>query len=216
MYTKMPFGLINVGATFQRDMDISFVGEIDRFIVIYLDDMTIFSKSNDEHQKHLRQTFSKCHKFGLYLNPKKSFFSMKKSKLLGHIVSKDGVRVDPERVTAIEKIRLSPNKKQVQSFLGNVNFLRRFVPNFAELLKPITDMLRKEVEIKWTTEVRNYFTQLKTILGASPVLVSPDYTKEFQVFSFASEHTIETVLLQKNKEDHEQPISFFSKGLRDA
>jgi hypothetical protein len=77
MYDKMPFGIINAGATFQRAMDISFVGEKDKFIVIYLDDMTIFSKSDQDHLKHLRQTFTKCIKFGLSLNPKKSFFSMK-------------------------------------------------------------------------------------------------------------------------------------------
>jgi hypothetical protein len=88
MYDKIPFGLINVGATFQRAMDIAFVGEKDRFIVIYLDDMAIFSMKNEYHIEHLRKTFGKCRKFGLSLNPKKSYFSMTEGKLLGHIVSK--------------------------------------------------------------------------------------------------------------------------------
>jgi hypothetical protein len=88
MYDKIPFGLINVGGNFQRAMDITFVGENDKFIVIYLDDMITFSTSDDGNLKHLRQTFIKCKRFGFSLNPKKSLFEMKEGKLLGHIVSK--------------------------------------------------------------------------------------------------------------------------------
>jgi hypothetical protein len=90
-YDKIDFGLMNGGATFQRAMNISFVSERDRFVVIYLDDLTIFSNSDVEHLVHLRKTFDKCRKFGLSLNPKKSHFSMEEGKLLGHIVSKDGI-----------------------------------------------------------------------------------------------------------------------------
>jgi hypothetical protein len=103
MYEKMPFGLINAGDTFQRDMDIEFVGEKDRFIIIYLDDMTVFSNTNGYDIKHLRQTFVKCKNFGFSLNPKKSHFSMKEGNLLGHIVSKEGVRIYFERLEAIKK-----------------------------------------------------------------------------------------------------------------
>jgi hypothetical protein len=136
--------------------------------------------------------------------------------LLGHIVSKDGVIIDPERVEAIKTINLPRNKKEVQSFLGKIIFLRRFIPNFVEIMKNITDMLKKDSEIKWTVESKNSFEQIKKSLGESPVLVSPDYDKPFLIFSFASENTIAAVLLQKNAESHEKPIAFFSKALRDA
>jgi hypothetical protein len=96
MYDKMPFGLMNAGETFQREMDIAFIGERDKFVVIYLDDLIVFSNSDAEHLVHLRQTFEKCRKFGLSLNPKKSHFAMQEGKLLGHIVSKDGIKVDPK------------------------------------------------------------------------------------------------------------------------
>ena len=86
MYMKMPFGLMNVGATFQRTMDISFAKEIHDLLVIYLDYITIFSKSNNEHLDHLRQVFIKCRKFGISLNPKKTFFGLEEGKLLGHII----------------------------------------------------------------------------------------------------------------------------------
>ena len=87
MYNKIPFGLMNAGATFQREMDISFTGEKDKFVVIYLDDITVYSKSDEYHLKHLKQVFDKCRKFGLSLNPKKSSFVVQEGKLLGHIVT---------------------------------------------------------------------------------------------------------------------------------
>jgi hypothetical protein len=146
MYDKMPFGLMNAGAMFQCTMDISFVRERDKFVVIYLDDLMVFSKSNEEHLVHLKQTFEKCRKFGLSLNPKKSHFAMKEGKLLGHVVSKYGINIDPKRVESIDTINIPRNVKEIQSFLGKINFLRRFIPNFAEIVKLITDMLKRTVK----------------------------------------------------------------------
>jgi hypothetical protein len=93
MYSKMPFGFMNIGAAFQRSMDIAFIGEREKIVVIYLDDITVFSRSDKEHCQHLRKVFSKCRRFGLSLNPNKSLFSMQEGKLLGHIVSAEGVRL---------------------------------------------------------------------------------------------------------------------------
>jgi hypothetical protein len=216
MYAKMPFGLMNAGETFQRAMDIAFIGEKDQFVVIYLDDITVFSRSDEEHRCHLRKVFSKCRRFGLSLNPKKSLFAMQEGKLLGHILSAEGVRIDPNKVEAIQALSLPRSKKEVQAFLGKINFLRRFVSNFAELVKHITAMLRKGNEVKWTAEPRASFDQIKRALTWAPVLVSPDYSKEFLIFSFASFDTVALVLLQRNAEGREQPIAFFSKALRDA
>jgi len=95
MYDKTSFGLINAGATFQWSMDIDFFGEKERFVVIYLDDMTIFSKTDEDHIKNLWNTFNKCIKFVLSLNPNNSYFSMTKVKILGHIVSKEGLNIEP-------------------------------------------------------------------------------------------------------------------------
>jgi hypothetical protein len=104
MYAKIPFGLMNVGATFQRAMDTAFIGEKDKFVVIYLDEIIVFSKSNKEHCCHLRKVFMKCRSFGHSLNRKKSLFAMKEGKLLGHIVSAVGVKIDPGRVEAIPSL----------------------------------------------------------------------------------------------------------------
>jgi hypothetical protein len=92
-------------------MDISFIGEKDKFVVIYLDDITVFSQSDKEHYHHLKKVFLKCRKFGLSLNPKKSLFAMKEGKLLGHIVSTEGVRIDSSRVESIQTLSLPRSKK---------------------------------------------------------------------------------------------------------
>jgi hypothetical protein len=157
MYDKMPFGLMNARDNFQRAMDISFIIERDKFIVIYLEYLTVFSNSNVEHPVHLKQTFEKCRKFGLSLNPKKSHFSIQEGKLLVHIVSKDGIKVDPKKVKAIGTINIPRNKKEIQSFLGKIKFLRIFIPNFVEIVKLITNMLKKESEMKWTVEAKTSF-----------------------------------------------------------
>jgi hypothetical protein len=141
---------------------------------------------------------------------------MQEGKLLSHIVSWDGIKIDPKRLEAIDTINIPRNIKEIQSFLGKIIFLRRFIPNFAEIMKLIIDMLKKNSEVKWTTEAKASFTHIKKVISEVPVLASPDYLKDFLVFSFAFEHTVATVLLQKNEEGFEQPIAFFSKSLRDA
>ena len=110
-YRRIPFGLINVGATFQRDMDIAFHDLIGCSAVVYLDDIMIFSKRREEHMFHLKQIFECCRKYGISLNPKKCVFIVTKGKLLGHVVSKKGISIDPERIKAIEQIPLPHNKK---------------------------------------------------------------------------------------------------------
>jgi len=217
MYAKMPFGLMTIGETFQRSMDIAFIGEKDQFMVMYLDDITIFSRSDKEHCCHLRKVLLKCRRFGFSLNPKKYLFAMmEEGNLLGHIVSAEGVRIDPSRVKEYQTLSLPRSKKEVQSFLGKINFLRRFVSNFVELVKHITSMLRKGNEVKWTPEPKESFVQIKKDLTKAPILISLDYSNDFLIFSFAYSDTVAIVLLQKNVEGMEQPISFFNRELRDA
>lgn len=138
MYAKIPVGMMNVGATFQHAMDIAFANEKDVFLVICLYYLTIFSKSDEDHLDHSRIIFQKCRKFGISLNPKKSLFTMEEGKLLGHIISKDGICIDPARVHMIQQLDYPRNKKEIQSFNGKINFLRRFIPNLVENLNKMT------------------------------------------------------------------------------
>jgi hypothetical protein len=176
-------------------MEIAFIGEKDKFVVIYLDDITVFSRSDKEHCCHLRKVFSKCRRFGLSLNSKKSLFAMEEGKLLCHIVLVEGVRIDPSRVEAIQTLSLPRSKKEVQAFLGKINFLRRFISNFAEVVNHITTMLKKGNEVKWTIEPSESFFQIKRALTEAPVLINPEYSKDFLIFSFASFDIVAAVLL---------------------
>ena len=109
---------------------------------------------------------------------------------MGNIISRDGIKIDPSRVEAIQKIAIPRTIKETKSFIGKVNFLRRFISKFAKIMKYITNMLRKKNEIKWTPEARKAFTDIKKALTEAPILNSPDCSRDFHIFSFASEHTV--------------------------
>src|SRR5713101_1352532 len=156
-------------------MDIAFVDEKNTFAVVYMDDITVFSKYDREHIRNLEKVILKCKNYGISLNPRKANFALEEGKLLGHIISKDGVKIDPERVSAILEVGEPRSKKEVQSFLGQVNFLRRFIPSFAEILMCITNMLKKGHEIKWSAEAKESFWGIKKAISEAPVLVNPNF-----------------------------------------
>ncbi len=206
-YAKMPFGLKNVGATFQRAMEIAFANEKDVLLVLYLDDLMLFSGSDDEHLHHLKIVFQKCRKFGISLNSKKSLFAMDEGKLLGHTISEDGIHIDPSRVEAIQQIDFLRNKKEIQAFNGKMNILRIFIPNLVEHLLEMKNMLKKDITMKWTEDGMKSFNLEKFSLTIAPVLISADYTHDFIIFSFVSDHTMAVVLMQK-RDQVEKPIHF--------
>ena len=123
--------------------------------------ITVYSRSNREHMKNLEKVFLKCRKYGISLNPRKSNFALEKGKLMGHIISKYGIKIDPNRFSSILKVEEPRSKKEVQSFTRQVKFLRRFIPSFAEILMNITNMLKKDNEIKWIVDARKYFREIK-------------------------------------------------------
>ena len=151
-------------------MDIAFAKEIHDFLVIYLKDLTICSKSDQQHLDNLRQVFLKCRKYGISLNPKKSLFGLEEGKLLGHIISKDGIRIDPARIEAIMQIPHHRNVKELQAFLGKINFLRRFISNLAELIRLLNNMLKNNSKVKWKVEAKQAFEEIKMVLTGTPVL----------------------------------------------
>ena len=128
--------------------------------------------------------------------------------MLEHIISKDGVKVDPEKIEDIKKIPFPKNVKYLQYFNGHVNFIRRFIPNLEELMKPTHNLLKKNATFEWTNEGQEAFRCINDAITRSLVLVSPDYSKYFLILSFSSESTIAGVLLQQNNEGYEKPIAF--------
>ncbi|XP_059076512.1 uncharacterized protein LOC131875838 [Cryptomeria japonica] len=169
-YRRMPFGLINAGATFQRAMDLAFRGIVGRYIVVYLDDLIVFSKDRENHLFHLQDVLERCRKHDISLNPKNSVFGVTEGKLLGHIVSKEGIKVDSERVKSIQNLPLPSNKIAVHSFFGKVNFLRRFIPDFAEKTRHIVDMMKGKSSFHWNFEGRAAFNEIKDAIAHVPVL----------------------------------------------
>ena len=141
---------------------------------------------------------------------------MKEGKLLGHTISKEGIRIDLDIVAFIQKIGMPRNKKEIQSFLDKVSLLRRFITNSVEVVKYINNMLTKDSNFKWSIEAKQSFDGIKKSLTEAHVLVNPNFSKEFMIFSFALEHTITWVLLQKNEQNLEQPISIYNKALRES
>lgn len=161
MYVKIPFELMNAWATFQRAMDIAFLEDIGYFLVMYLDEITVYSKTHEEHLFHLRKVFKKCRKYDLSLNPKKTLFRLHEGKLLGHIISEEGIKIDPKMIEGILQIIHPRNIKELQYFIGKINLLRRFIPNLSQFLRNITSMLRKEIGVNWTLEAKQYFELVK-------------------------------------------------------
>ena len=144
---------------------------------------------------HLRQVFIKYSKYGIYLNLKKSLFGLEEGNLLGHIISKDGIQIDPARIEAILQIQHPRNITELEAFLGKINFLRRFISNLAELIRSLNNMLKKDSKIKLIVEAKKSFEDIKLALTRTLVLISSKFDRDFILFSFASEHIIAAVLL---------------------
>jgi hypothetical protein len=213
-YRKMPFGLINVGATFQRAMDIAFQGLINQSVIVYLDDVTVFSKNKTDHLAHLRAILQRCHKYDISLNPKKSIFAVEQGKLLGFILSSKGMIIDPERTQVILKLLPPTSKKSMQSFLGQINFVRRFVPSFSEMVRPLQNLIKKDAQYHWGPLENQDFNAIKRAIIDAPSLMSPDFSQDFTLYTFPSDRSYTAVLTQKNPENNEVPIAFMSSAFK--
>jgi hypothetical protein len=151
----------------------------------------------------LEKIFKRALEYEVSLNYKKCHFSIIEGKLLHYIVSKEGVRIFPERFTTIDKTQVPKNLKAIQSFFGQIYFVRRFISNFLELVKPISKMMNKNANISLNDETLKEFGDIKKAIKDVHVLRSLDFSKPFQLFSFASFHTIAAILLKKNEDGHE-------------
>jgi hypothetical protein len=146
-----------LGPLFREKWTLHFHGLLNQSVVVYLDDVTIFSKNKKDHLSHLRAVLERCHKYGISLNPKKSVFAVEQGKLLGFIVSKYGMIIDPERTQDIAKLSPPSSKKSMQSFLGKINFVRRFVPSFSEMVRPLQNLIKKDVQYHWGPQENQAF-----------------------------------------------------------
>jgi hypothetical protein len=186
-YTVMSFSLTNAPATFSHLMNYIFMDYLNKFIVFYLDDILVYSKNKEEHAEHLRLVLEKLREHQLYAKYSKCEFWLSEVTYLGHMISKDGIAVNPERVQAILEWTPPKNVKQVRSFLGIASYCRRFVENFSKIAKPLTDLLHKGVKFEWTDKCQESFQTLKDKLTSAPVLAPPDSRR---TSSFIATHPV--------------------------
>jgi hypothetical protein len=157
----------------------------------------------------------RCKKFDISLNPSNSIFGITKGKLLGHIVSDSGIRIDPERIAAILNLPAPTSNKEVQDFMGVINFGHRFVPDFSVMVKPIHNLLKQDRSFSWIDDVENDFVGIKKSIHSAPVLVKPYFEKEFMIYTNATEEAISTILMQGDDQGNEKPVAYMSQSLYD-
>ncbi|CAC5378936.1 Retrovirus-related Pol polyprotein from transposon 297 [Mytilus coruscus] len=190
-FNRLPFGMMNSPMTFQCLMtkvlkDLNF-----KIALVYIDDILIFSKTFEEHLHHLKLVFTNLRAAKLKLNPEKCKFGTKTVKYLGHIISKDGIRVNPENVDKVKNFPRPASVKQVKSFLGMANFYRKFVKDYAKIASPLTSLLKKNPRFKWTQDCQIAFEFLKNNLITAPTLTFPKMDKPFILSTDASEHSMD-------------------------
>ena len=211
-YLRMPFGLKNAPATFQRVMDHVLKDFIGKICVIYMDDILIFSTSLHEHAESLGRILKALQEFNLKIQLDKSEFLKKETAFLGHIITTKGVKPNPEKISAIQSWPLPRNEKELKGFLGTLGYYRKFIRDFARIVKPLTNQLRKGEKLDHSKQFIETFEKCKNILTTSDVLQYPDFSKPFVLTTDASNYAIGAVLSQ-GPIGRDKPVAFASRTL---
>jgi hypothetical protein len=198
-FMVMSFGLSNAPAYFMYLMNSVFIDYLDKFVVVFIDDILIYSQNEQEHEKHLRKVLQRLRHCQLYAKLSKCEFWISEVLFLGHIINRDGLAVDPKKVAAILDWKAPKDVQGIKSFIGMAGYYRRFIEGFSKIAKPMTALLAKKVEFKWTPTCQESFEMLKQKLTIAPVLVLPDVHKPFSVYCDASYTRLGCVLMQEEK-----------------
>jgi hypothetical protein len=185
-YTVMYFGLTNAPAYFMYLMNNVFMEYLDKFVVVFIDDILIFSKTEEEHEKHLRMALEKLRSNQLYAKFSKCEFWLTEVTFLGHVISAGGILVDPSKVNDVLNWMPPTNTSEIHSFLGLAGYYRRFIKDFSKIAKPMTRLLEKNKDFDWTEECQVSFKELKKRLTSAPVLILSDISKKFNIYYDAS------------------------------
>jgi hypothetical protein len=208
-YTVMSFRLTNAPVYFMYLMNKVFMKYLDKFVVVFIDDILIFSKTEEEHEKHLRMVLEMLRSNQLYTKFSKCEFWLTEVAFLGHVISTGGILVEPSKVKDVLNWMAPTNTLEICSFLGLVGYYRRFIKDFSKIAKPMTRLLEKNKDFDWTEECQVSFEELKKRLTSAPVLILPDITKKFDIYCDASRQRLGCVLMQDG-----QVVSYASRQLR--
>jgi hypothetical protein len=195
-FVVMPFGLTNAPGTFQYVINSILAPYLDRFVLVYLDDISIYSKSVSEHLEHLRTVLTVLREQKFYCKKAKCLFAAKEVEYLGHLLTPHGVRVDPRKVDAIKNWPTPSNVSQLRGFLGLCQYYDSFVDHFAELAFPLTELLKKDAPWTWEGPQIQALNALKDRISSPPCLLMPDLNKPFVLHVDASGYAVGAVLKQ--------------------
>jgi hypothetical protein len=208
----MPFGLMNAPAVFQEFMNAIFRDVIDEWVVIYMDDILIFSNNKEEHTGHVREVLSWLRKHHLFLKPQKCDFFTTSTSFIGISITPEGISIEKEKIRAVAEWPTPTTVKQLQSFSGFANFLRRWVNNFSTPAKPLTTLARKDVKWSWGEEEGKAFNSIKKAITSAPVLIQPNPDEPYYLETDASGVALGAILSQKGEDGRMHPIAFLSES----
>jgi len=206
----LPFGLTSAPSTFERLMETVLRGLHWKTLLIYLDDIIVFSKDLDSHLERLEEVLSRLQKAGLKLKPSKCKLFADKVHYLGHVVSAAGVETDDTKISAVKQWPIPKHKKDVRAFLGTCGYYRRFIHHYAEISRPLSQLSSKHAKFEWNEECKVAFEQLKTCLTTAPILAYPDHSLPFILDTDASQVGTGAVLSQRQN-GQERVIAYYSK-----
>ena len=211
-FRRMPYGLSNNPSTFSRVMEAALHGLNWKICINYLDDIIVYSKSFAQHLIDLEIVFERLRSVNLALNPKKCNFAKTTINFLGHVITPEGIKPNDDKIIAVQQHPTPRSKKELQSFLGLVNYYRKYIPHAASILEPLNTLLRKDVPFQWTPDCTQAFELLKEKLTTPPILGYPDFTKEFILSVDACGSSIGFVLSQK-QDNNERVIAYAGRSL---
>jgi len=215
-YTVLPMGLCNAPGTFMQLMNMTFADMLDKCVLCFLDDILIFSRTAEEHVQHLRTVLTRLREQQLYVKMSKCAFMQHEVAFLGHRIGADGLRVAPDKISAVQQWPQPKNVSDVRSFLGLANFYRRFVKDYSRIALPLTELTRETTTAwAWGAEQQAAFDALKAALCSPPVLLVPDQSKPFVLNTDACKFAIGATL-QQDHGNGLQPVAFFSAKMSDA
>jgi len=216
-FNVMPFGLCNAPATFQRLMDKVLAPYIEKFLVVYLDNITIYSKTFDDHVTHLNTVFKTLREAKLKLNKEKCHFFLPSIKFLGHEITRNGILPDEDKIIKVKNFPTPHNLRTLRGFLGLASYYRKFINQFSNITKPLNKLLQKDVPFNWDEDQQTAFEKLKKYLISAPILQYPNFKKPFILHTDASTSGLGAVLAQKNEENkREYAIAYASRSLNKA
>ena len=215
-WLRMPMGLRNAPITFQKTMATVLKGLLYKTCLIYLDDIIVWSDCISCHKKNLQEIFDRLSEANLSLKASKCKFAMEEITYLGHVLDKNGVRPNPQKIEIIQNYKPPKNEKQLRQFLGLSQYYRRFQKNFSKIAKPLYDLTQKDTKWNWTPECQKAFETLKTNLITPPILAYPDVNKPFIITCDASTTGLGYILSQKDDLGFERVVEFSGRSLRNA